>query len=136
MSARMPTGSRAPVLHLLIGLSIASISRGRLCSRYRPTIVTFVSWQVNNRQNDIGDQATGSSRSHYGLCEWSFQVTLWSVDIIEDAHGDRPILHRVIDDLPTDVNLKRLPLNRVLALDEKLEPPEQLDPVKVSLDDV
>lgn len=41
--------------------------------------------------------------------------SLWSVDIIEDVHGESPILDRVIEDLRTDVDLKGLPLNRVIA---------------------
>ncbi|MCA9167680.1 MAG: PEP-CTERM sorting domain-containing protein [Planctomycetales bacterium] len=41
--------------------------------------------------------------------------SLWSVDIIEDVNGANPVLHNVISDLPTTVDLNGLPLNRVIA---------------------
>ncbi len=41
--------------------------------------------------------------------------SLWSVDIIEDVHGATPVVHNVISNLPTDVDLNGLPLNRVIA---------------------
>lgn len=41
--------------------------------------------------------------------------SLWSVDIIADFYGADPVPYTIVDKLPTDVDLKGLPLNRVIA---------------------